>query len=188
MFRTNFVLCWLAANMGYYILIAQLVNSSSGSQVGDVVDSDDGYLTYFSIYLAALVIFRVTFSVLYILMWKFRYNCQSRYKVQERDLTLEVKRIKKTNENGESTDDEEINAELDKFYEQNKDDISKKLCESMGDRNYDTSVHDATLNFIGRKKIEDEEKEHDPDYDFKEFGGAEVEEAEDRIYSEYKRR
>jgi len=32
-----------------------------------------------------------------------------------------------------------------------------------------------------------EENDNDPDYDENEFGDAEVEEAEDRIYSEYKR-
>jgi len=58
----------------------------------------------------------------------------------------------------------------------------------MKDNNYDSSVHDATLNYMGQKNIAAEEREIDPDYDFKEFGGAEVEEAEDRIYSEYKRR
>ena len=152
-FRTNFVLGWLAANMGYYIMIVELVNSNSGGTVGEIIDSDQGYLTYFSIYLAALVLFRVIFSVIYILLWKFRYNCQGKYKVEERNLTQEVKRIRKTNENGESTDDEEINAQLDQFYEQNKNDISKKLFESMRDKNYDNSVHDATLNYIGQKNI-----------------------------------
>lgn len=45
---------------------------------------------------------------------------------------------------------------------------------------------DETLAFISRKNVK-EEKEDDADYDFKEFDDAEVEEAEDRIYSEYKR-
>ena len=45
---------------------------------------------------------------------------------------------------------------------------------------------DETLAFISRKN-EKEDKEDDADYDFKEFEDAGVEEAEDRIYSEYKR-
>ena len=40
MFRTNFVLGWLAANMGYYIMIVELVNSNSGGTVGEIIDSD----------------------------------------------------------------------------------------------------------------------------------------------------
>ena len=134
MFRTNFVLIWLAANMGYYIMIVELVNGSSGGEVGDVRDSDSGYLTYFSLYLAGLVLFRVTFAVIYILKWKCRYNCVSKYKVQERNLTQEVKQLKKSAENGESTDDEEINEELNKYYEQNMDAISRKLDESIAHR------------------------------------------------------
>ena len=55
----------------------------------------------------------------------------------------------------------------------------------------ESNRHDATLAYINRRalrdlKIEDEKAESDPDYDFHEFGDADVEEAEDRIYSEYK--
>jgi len=63
---------WLAANMGYYIMIVELVNSNSGSTIRD---SDTGYLAVFSMYLGALVVFRVFFATIYILMWKCRYNC-----------------------------------------------------------------------------------------------------------------
>ena len=45
---------------------------------------------------------------------------------------------------------------------------------------------DETLAFINRKNVQ-EDNENDADYDFKEFEDAEVEEAEDRVYSEYKR-
>lgn len=38
------------------------------------------------------------------------------------------------------------------------------------------------------KKDGKENEENDEDYDFNEFGDADVEEAEDRIYTEYKRR
>jgi len=107
------------------------VSTANGGEVGDVRDSDTGYLTYFSLYLAGLVTFRVTFAVIYILKWKCRYNCVGKYKVKERNLTLEVKKLKKHAENGESTDDEAINEELNKYYEQNKDDISRKLDESV---------------------------------------------------------
>ena len=47
-FRTNFVFCWLFANMIYYVLIGELVDVDS-SKFEKVKSSDDGYLAYFSI-------------------------------------------------------------------------------------------------------------------------------------------
>ena len=116
-FRTNFVFFWLLANLLYYILIIELVGGVGSAEVGDIVDSDAGYLADFALYLTALVLFRVFFATIYILKWKWRYNCVGQYKVKSRNLQEEVSKIKKQTENGESTDDEEIRAELDKIYE-----------------------------------------------------------------------
>lgn len=77
-FRTNFVLIWLAANMAYYITIVELVNGAGGTEYHL---TDSGYLAGFSCYLAALVIFRVLFGTMHIVKWKFRYNCRNKYKV-----------------------------------------------------------------------------------------------------------
>ena len=99
--------------MAYYIMIVELVNSSSGAIVRA---SDSGYLAYFSLYLGALVVFRVFFATIYIVMWKCRYNCNSKYKVSSRNLTADFKAIKKSSKNGESTDDEEIEEELARIY------------------------------------------------------------------------
>lgn len=107
---------------------------------------------------------------------------------------MEVKSLKKENPNGESTDDEEIGVELDKLYETHKHEIASNRFRDDDDM---VSNHDATLNFISRKNAlaasgrgekGKEAREDDPDYDFNEFEDAEVEEAEDRIYSEYKKR
>jgi lysylphosphatidylglycerol synthetase-like protein (DUF2156 family) len=116
-FRTNFVLIWLAANMGYYIMIVELVSSASGSTYRD---KDSGYLAGFSCYLGALVIFRVVFASMYICKWKCRYNCSKKYKVPHRNMIADFKTIKKNCVNGESTDDEEMEEELNKIYEKNK--------------------------------------------------------------------
>ena len=52
-----------------------------------------------------------------------------------------------------------------------------------------TQMHDATLQFISKRDAgANAEEEKDEDYNFKDFDDAEVEEAEDRIYSEYKKR
>jgi len=128
-YRTNFVLIWLMANVAYYIMIIEIVSSSGGTVTGDIRDSDAGYLAYFSLYLAGLVTFRIFFASMYILNWKCRYNCLSKYRVKEQNLENEFKKIKKSN-HGESTDDEEVEREIEKIYEQNKNDISK-MDESM---------------------------------------------------------
>ena len=69
--------------MGYYIAIVELVNSSSGTTYRD---SDSGYLAGFSLYLGALVVFRVLFASIYICKWKCRYNCSKKYKVRFRNM------------------------------------------------------------------------------------------------------
>lgn len=69
--------------MGYYIMIVELVNSSSGSTYRD---SDSGYLAGFSLYLGGLVLFRVIFASMYIIKWKCRYNCNKKYKVRFRNM------------------------------------------------------------------------------------------------------
>lgn len=189
LYRTNFVLFWLSCNTGYFILINELVGGvGPAAQIGDTITSDSGYLTYFSLYLTGLVIFRVTFALIYIFKWKCRYNCSDKYKVKQRNLNEEVKKIRKMTENGESTDDEDIKAELEKIYDANQDAISRKMDETMIEGVQDVDKHGATLMFLNKKTVHGaaEKADSDPDYDFAEFGDAEVEEAEDRIYSEYK--
>lgn len=102
----------------------------------------------------------------------------------------DFKKIKRTSQ-GESTDDEEIEKELNKIYEQNKNEIdrnqtSNPMEQSMGPHAGDVSKLDQTLAFVA--KTGKKEDESDEDYDFNEFEDAGVEEAEDRIYSEYKRK
>ena len=183
------MLIWLLANVAYYLSIIEVVNSAGGAALGEVRDSDAGYLAYFSLYLAALVTFRVTFATVYILKWKCRYNCLSKYKVKEQNLETEFKKIKKTN-HGESTDDEEMDKELEKIYEQNKGDITKVMDDSMmhsirrPQEKSRRELHDVTMDYYAKQENQDQES--DEDYDFKEFDDAEVEEAEDRIYSAYK--
>ena len=103
------------------------MNGSGGYQIGDIVDSDTGYLAGFSLYLGALVVFRLFFATLYICKWKFLYNCNSKYKVRRRNLTEDFKDIKKTHREGESTDDEIIEEELNKVYESNRDHIRGRV-------------------------------------------------------------
>ena len=139
------------------------------------------------------MVFRVTFALIYILKWKCRYCCIKKYRVQSVNLLDEFKKIKKaTNDAGESTDDEQINEELDKLYAENKDRIGSMIDETMPlseGRNQKSraELHDMSIAYMA-KKNQKEEEESDQDYDFKEFDDAEVEEAEDRIYSTYKKK
>ena len=178
-FRTNFVLLWLLANLGYYIMIVELVASSSGSTYRD---RDSGYLAGFSCYLAGLVVFRVTFASIYICKWKCRYCCGSKYKVPHRNMMSDFKTIKKNAKNGESTDDEEIDAELKRVFD-------KEIAQGTDRESNDQSeIHDRTMALLSKRYANDDEvNESDEDYDFKELEDAAVEEAEDRIYTEYKR-
>lgn len=163
-------------------MIIEVTSTSDGAELGDIRDKDTGYLTYFSLYLAGLVLFRLIFSLMYILKWKCRYTCSKKYKVKQQNLLHEFKQIKKTSKDGESTDDEEMEEEIAKLYEQNREGIDQSTRRDISRR----ELHDATVDYIAKKDLHDNES--DEDYDFKEFEGAEVEEAEDRIYSVYKMR
>ena len=118
-FRTNFTFVWIVLNGGYLILILWLVNGNGHRTT--VNSGDFGYLEIFSLYLAALVMFRVTFAVIYILNWKFKYTCLRKYRVQHHDLQGEFKRIKgRTNAHGESTDDEEMEEKVHTIFKTNE--------------------------------------------------------------------
>ena len=49
---------------------------------------------------------------------------------QNGSFLIQIAQIKKENQ-GESTDDEEIEKKLDEIYEQNKNDITKKMDDTM---------------------------------------------------------
>jgi len=189
-YRTNFVLLWILCNALYYVAIDTLGTSDGnhGAQEGDIRAHDTGYLVGFSCYLAALVLFRLLFASLYIIKWKCRYSCCGKYRVRSQNLQAEFKKIKKTD--GESTDDEEIEREVRKLYEENRDaigqDIDKTLLDPQQREKSRRELHDATIDFMAKK--DSRAVESDEDYDFREFEDAGVEEAEDRIYRQYKDR
>lgn len=85
------MLLWLLGNVAYYIAILEIIEASGGAKVNDERASDSGYLAGFSLYLAALVVFRIFFAVIYILKWKCRYCCSKKYKVNRVNLLDEFK-------------------------------------------------------------------------------------------------
>ena len=186
-FRTNFTFIWIVANGLYLILILWLVNGSGHRTT--VNSGDFGYLEIFSLYLAALVVFRVLFAVLYILNWKFKYCCLKRYRIQYHDLQAEFKRIKsRTNAHGESTDDEEMEEQINTIFKTNEKAVRKKRKKGAAaeeEEEKEFNAHDATIEFMNDEGAQNPE---DSDDDFREFEEADVEEAEDRVYNEYKKR
>ena len=124
MFRTNFVLFWLIANIVYYIMILQFIN-------GETQDGQVGYLEVFSMMLATLVVFRVLFAAIYIIGWKCRYCCFKNYTIKEQNLDKNFKKLKENadREGGaDSTDDEEILQECNKIFKTHE----KKIFTSKG--------------------------------------------------------
>ena len=62
-------------------------------------------------FLAGIVVFRVFFAVLYVCKWKWRYNFNDAYKVEEYNLEKTFRKLRnKTGEDddGFSSDDQEI--------------------------------------------------------------------------------
>ena len=94
------------------MLIVEFLTKKTESAIRD---GDSGILEIFSMYLGALVVFRVVFAAIYILMWKFRYNFMEKYKVSKRNLLVDFSAIKKKCKNGLSSDDDEIEEEFEKI-------------------------------------------------------------------------
>lgn len=79
-----------------------------------------GNMTYFlgfSLLLAGLAVFAITFAALFILKWKYRYWFKSAYRVQNQDLNSEYKRVKL--EDGESSDEEKMDELLNSYHQAN---------------------------------------------------------------------
>jgi hypothetical protein len=79
MFRANFVLFWIFCQAVFYILVLQMMDGISAVEV-----INSGKLTYFeffSLFLAGLVAFAITFATFYIVKWKYRYWWDPKYEV-----------------------------------------------------------------------------------------------------------
>lgn len=90
-----------------------------------VINSGD--LTYFegfSLLLAGLAVFAITFAAFYIAKWKCRYWFNPAYSVQSQDLKYEYQRVKR--ENGESSDEDKMDEMLTSYYYANEKQIGKR--------------------------------------------------------------
>lgn len=73
------------------------------------------------------------------------------------------------------------------IFKTNEKAVRKKMKKKKGDteKQEKVNIHDATLEFMHDENLDEPE---DSDDDFREFSEADVEEAEDRVYNEYKKR
>ena len=114
-FRANFLFLWLCGNGAYFLLVLAIGNSGSKTIVND---GSMGVLEYFSLYLAGIVVFRVTFALFHTLKWRYRYAFNKKYKIQEYNLEKNFKELKRQARNGgESTDDELMEEAAEKIFE-----------------------------------------------------------------------
>ena len=58
-------------------------------------------------YLAGIVVFRVIFALLYVCKWQVRYAYNKKYQINENNLEVEFKKLKKNKDAAESSDDAE---------------------------------------------------------------------------------
>jgi len=109
-FRVNFLAFWIVANAAFAIVVENYADGSMkaytspapsgsaealGAKLPLMNDGSIGFLEFFAIYLASLVVYRVTFGGLHILKFKVMSNFMVRYKTPKFDLHAEVKRLRK---------------------------------------------------------------------------------------------
>ena len=91
-FRANFLFLWLCGNGAYFLAVLAIGNSGSKTVVNN---GTMGVLEYFSLYLAGIVVFRVTFAVLHTCKWRWRFAINKKYQIQEYNLEKNFKELKK---------------------------------------------------------------------------------------------
>ena len=131
------------------------------------------YFEFFSLFLAGLVCFAITFALLYLAKWKFRYWFDPKYAVTLQNLEEEFRRVKR--EDGESSDEDKMDEMLNSYYHDNEQEIGQNL-----DR------HRALEKTLAKIRLDD--KPEDSDDDVFEFEDAKVEETEDKLVLEFNKK
>ena len=142
-----------------------------------------GVLEYFSLYLAAIVVFRVTFAVLHTIKWRWRYAFNKKYAISEYNLERTFKDLKKTaRTGGESTDDEMMEEEAEKIFRKHEGTIKERANRTGGfsglhDISTNKGQREAALDFIYDNDVK--QKDDDDSEGELEFDNAAIEEVED---------
>lgn len=192
-FRTNFLFFWVFLNGVYFLLVIFFVSVDADSP-RVINDGSFGYMEIYSLYLASLVVFKSTAAIIFVIMWRQRiWSSKSGHKLPSYNLNKEFKRIKKAHINGDSTDDEEINAKVNVVCEERENnDTEVSLMASVFRGNAHLTNHSILRASVLQELItvkgensSDEDNDDLSDHDSMEFEAAEVEEAEDRIREVY---
>lgn len=132
-------------------------------------------LTGYAIFLASIVIYRVIFAIIYILSWKVTFCCAPRYKFISSDLEKisvdEKLRASSVHGLGHSNDDEAQTMGL-----LGKSEITNT-----------TRIADVRIEETGIERPLRYDDPNDPDYDITGYQEADVEEAEDKIRTQFRK-
>ena len=103
------------ANGAYFYIVLGLAGSDDPTVINN---GSVGPLQVFTMFLAGLVVYRVTFATCYVCKWKCRYNCDKRYKVKRYNLEKNFRKMrqKQDDEEGNSSDDNDIYEAAKKIY------------------------------------------------------------------------
>jgi hypothetical protein len=108
-FRVNFLTFWIVANVAFAIVIenyAQLMDTSKMDGGPIIVNNGTvGFLEVFAVYLASLVVYKVSFGVIHIIKFKIFFNLFKNYKTPTFDMHEEVRKLRQqSNDWNESAD------------------------------------------------------------------------------------
>lgn len=99
-------------------------------------------------YLAAVVIFRVFFAVLYVIKWQCRYSNSTKYMIQEYNLESEFRKLKKNKDQQESSDDKEDIEFLEEKAKRHKRTLKKQAKKRL-------RQSDGNLKISKREKLDE---------------------------------
>jgi len=112
-FRANVLFIWLICNGAYFYIVLGLSGSNDPTTINN---GSVGALQVFTMVLAGMVIFRVFFSTIYVIKWKFRYCCNKKYKIKRFNLEKTWQKRSKQEDEGLSSDDEDIYLKAKRIY------------------------------------------------------------------------
>jgi len=168
---------WLACN-GIYFFVVLMLPASNNPKV--INDGSFTWLEYFTCFIAAIVVFRVTFATLYICKWRCRYCCNKKYQVSEYNMEREFQKIRKeARHGGMSTDDDRMLEQVRIVYKEKERKINKK--KRLGPQATERQRLEATLDYIHDKQIKDKKAKRGG---MTELAEAEKEEVEDKLVEE----
>ena len=142
-------------------------------------DGSFGPLQIFTLFLAGIVVFRVTFASIYVGKWKWRYCCNKKYRVQEYNLEKVYSKMRqKQQDDNFSSDDEDI-YQLAKNICAEHDLLTKTIpgAEELTER----ERLERTIDILHDQTQADNSEHVDKDYMRNDLADAGDEELEDRL-------